>query len=116
MNGKTIGNALIAGIAALLLATGAKAQTHNADFPVQMSAINQCYVAYIVRTAPERWPGSPPKPPRTPMTNEELIACMEAQNFQFCNDCQIFRYSGGPCRDDKENGPHRATCWRERKQ
>src|SRR5262245_65899735 len=80
-----------------------------------MSAINQCYVAYIVRTAPERWPGSPPKPCRNPMTNEELIACMEAQNFQFCNNCQIFRYSGGPCRDDKENGPHRATCWRERK-
>jgi len=98
---------LLFGIAVLFLATGtapAWAQTHNADFPDQMSAINACYVAYIVNTPP----------PRAAMTNEQLSACMEEQNFRFCNDCQIFRYSGGPCRDDKENGPHRATCWRKK--
>ena len=99
--------ALLTGIAALVLATGtapAWAQTHDADFPDQMSAINACYVAYIVNTPP----------PRAAMTNEQLSGCMEGQNFRFCNDCQIFRYSGGPCRDDKENGPHRATCWRKK--
>src|SRR5262245_54260345 len=95
--------ALLAGVAALFLATGeAQAQTHNADFPDQMKAIDACYVAYIVHTSP----------PRAPMDNKQLVACMEAQNFRFCNDWQIFRYSGGPCRDDKDNGPHRATCWR----
>jgi len=47
----------IAGVAALFLATGAaKAQTHNADFPDQMNAINACYVAYIVHTSPPRAP------------------------------------------------------------
>src|SRR5262249_11945763 len=83
----------LTGIAVLFLATGAEqAQTHDADFPAQMNA--------IVGKSP------------APMPKEELIACMEAQNFRFCDDCQIFRYSGGPCRDDKENGPDRATCWR----
>jgi hypothetical protein len=94
---------LLSGIGALFLATGtAHAQTHNADFPVQMAAINNCYVAYLVRKGPHT----------PPLDNNDLIACMELQNFRFCNDCQIFRYSGGSCRDDKENGPHRATCWR----
>ena len=36
---------LLTGIAVLFLATGtAHAQTHNADFPVQMAAINNCYL------------------------------------------------------------------------
>jgi hypothetical protein len=90
---------LLASVAALFVATGAaQAQTHDADFPDQMRAINACRVASIVHNAP--------------MDNKELSACMETQNFRFCNDCQIFRYSGGPCRNDKDNGPHRATCWR----
>jgi len=80
----------------------AQAQTHDANFPAQMSAINHCYVARILNT----------KPPRPPMTNEEMLACMEAQGFRFCNNCQVFLYSGGPCRDDKTWGPHHATCYR----
>jgi len=41
---------LLTSIAALFLPTGtAQAQTHDADFPDQMKAIDACYVAYIVR-------------------------------------------------------------------
>jgi hypothetical protein len=75
--------------AAVLASTVAKAQTHDIDFPQQMAAVN--YVAAI-------------QAKRTPITNEALSACMAGQGFQFCDDCQIFRYSGGPCREDKTWG------------
>jgi hypothetical protein len=73
------------------------------DFPEQMAAINRCYVGHIQS-------GKPPAP--DPWPDKEFWTCMEAQGFRFCGDCQIFRYSGGACRNDKNNGPDRPTCWR----
>jgi hypothetical protein len=70
-------------------------QTHDADFPEQMAAINRCYVAHIQS-------GKPPVP--DPWADKEFWTCMEAQGFRFCGDCQIFRYSGGACRNDKNHG------------
>jgi hypothetical protein len=78
-------------------------QTHDTDFPEQMAAVNRCYVAHIKS-------GRPPVP--DPWADKEFWDCMEAQGFKFCGDCQIFRYSGGLCRNDKKNGPDRPTCWR----
>jgi hypothetical protein len=93
----------LTGFAALLLATGAAhAQTHDADFPEQMRAVNTCYVNFIATR----------KSPTNSISDQEMFECMEAQGFRFCANCKIFRYSGGLCRNDKENGSHRPTCWR----
>jgi hypothetical protein len=77
-------------------------QTHDTDFPEQMAAINRCYVEHIKSGKP---------PVSDPWVDKEFWACMKGQGFQFCGDCRIFRYSGGACRNDKENGPDRPTCW-----
>ncbi len=84
---------------------GGKIQS-PADFPEQMAAINRCYVEHIKS-------GKPPAP--DPWADKEFWACMESQGFQFCGNCQIFRYPGGACRNDKKNGPDRPTCWRPNK-
>jgi hypothetical protein len=99
-------NKAIAMLAALVWASPAWTQTHDADFPQQMAAINRCHVEHIKA-------GKPPVP--DPWAHKEFWACMEAQGFQFCGNCQIFRYSGGACRNDKENGPDRATCWQPKR-
>jgi hypothetical protein len=72
------------------------AQTHDADFPDQMRAINHCYVQQI----------------QMPNSNFNLKACVEEQGFRFCDDCKIFRYRGGLCKNDHDNGADRATCYR----
>jgi hypothetical protein len=97
-----IGRAIVA-LTVLVWACPAWTQTHDADFPEQMAAINRCYVEHIKS-------GKPPAP--DPWADKEFWACMESQGFQFCGNCQIFRFSGGACRNDKKNGPDRPTCWR----
>jgi hypothetical protein len=95
----------VAALIVLVWACPAWTQTHDADFPEQMAAINRCHVEHIKS-------GKPPAPDR--WGDKNFWACMGSQGFQFCGNCQIFRYSGGPCRNDKNNAPDRATCWRPR--
>jgi hypothetical protein len=83
----------------VVVVSPASAQTHDADFPDEMRAINQCYVYFI--NNPDR-----------PRGDDELKKCVEGKGFKFCPDCKIFRYSGGSCEKDKENRYHRATCYR----
>jgi hypothetical protein len=88
------------------LTSTAAARTHDTDFPKQMAAINRCYIAAIKsgKTHPDPW------------TDTDFWSCMQNQGFIFCNDCQIFSVEGGgPCKEDKANGPDRPTCWREKK-
>jgi len=98
---KVIGRASVV-LTVFVWAGPAWTQTHDADFPEQMAAINRCYVEHIKSGKP---------PVSDPWTDKEFWACMKAQGFQFCDNCQIFRYSGGACRNDKKNGPDRPTCW-----
>jgi hypothetical protein len=72
------------------------AQTHDADFPDELRAINHCYVQQI----------------QQPKSNFDLRACVEAQGFKFCDDCRIFHTNGGLCKNDHDNGTDRATCYR----
>jgi hypothetical protein len=90
---------LAAASVALTLSAPALAQTHDADFPDQMRAINQCYVKFI-------------EAGHTPASNADVRTCVEQQDFKFCGDCKIFRYSGGACESDSEYGVHRPTCYR----
>ena len=99
---KIVFAAIVVLITAPAFAWPIHAQTHDADFPDQMRAINHCYVEFI-------------KSGRTPASDTDLRTCVEEQGFAFCPDCKIFRYSGGACSKDKENGVHRATCWRPAK-
>lgn len=87
-------------LALLLTATSAHAQTHEADFPDEMRAINQCYVAII---------GG-----KLPHSDNSLRTCIEGKGFKFCETCRIFHTKGMLCKDDLENGIHRATCWRSK--
>jgi hypothetical protein len=85
------------------LAVGpAHAQTHNADFPEQMAAIQRCRLEIITSG----------RKPLKLWSDIGWWACMERQGFIFCKGCQIFRYSGGSCQDDHDWAAERATCWR----
>lgn len=85
-----------------LMPHAAIGQTHDADFPDEMRAINKCYV-HIITQAPEH-----------KADEAYLRACIEEQGFKFCDNCRIFHVKGGLCKDDHENGIHRATCWRSK--
>ena len=64
-----IGRAIVA-LTVLVWACPAWTQTHEADFPEQLAAINRCYVEHIKS-------GKPPAP--DPWADKEFWACMESQ-------------------------------------